>query len=327
MNMTSPDQQIRRLSLRDIRIFLTVVERGNLAKAANTLSVSRPVVSKSLANLERVLGVRLLDRNPQGVAPTSFGHALVRRGTAMLDELRQSVTEIRHLADPGSGELRIGASEYMAAGLISFVIDRLSRRFPALQFEVQLEDAIEQLRRRNIELVVTRLLSPQIDPDLQAEVLFHECVYVAAGPTNAHVGRRKVAFAELMAEPWILAHPEIVEDSPIVKAFRAAGHDLPPTTVLGLSLPLRNGLLATGRFLTIVPGSVLQFGAERRLLKPLPVDVPDWHLPVAILTLRGRSLTPLANMFIEEVRAAAKLVSRRPGARRPATKMKRLHKR
>ena len=86
--------------------------------------------------------------------------------------------------------------------------------------------------------------------------------------------------------------------------------------MLGLSLPLRNGLLATGRFLTIVPGSVLQFGAERMLLKTLPVDVPDWHLPVAILTLRDRSLTPLANMFIEEFRAAAKEMSHRPRPRK-----------
>lgn len=312
------DQQIRRLSLRDIRIFLAVIERGNLAKAANSLAVSRPVVSKSVANLERVLGVRLLDRSPQGVAPTSFGHALARRSAAMFDELRQSVREIRHLADPGSGELCIGASEYMAAGLISFVIDRLSRRFPALQFQVQLEAAIEQLRERKVEFVITRLLSPQVDADLQAEILFHERVYVAAGPTNKHVGRRKVALTELMAEPWILAPPEIVEGSPIVEAFRAAGHPLPPATVLGLSLPLRNGLLATGRFLTIVPGSVLRFGAERMLLKTLPVDVPDWHLPVAILTLRDRSLTPLANMFMDEVRAAATAMSQRPRVRRSA---------
>jgi DNA-binding transcriptional LysR family regulator len=318
--MITVDQLIRRLSLRDIRIFLTVVERGSLARAANNLSVSRPVVSKSIANLERTLGVRLLDRSPQGIAPTRYGHALMRRGTAMLDELRQSVMEIRHLTDPGSGELRIGASEYMAAGLISFVIDRLSRRFPALQFQVELAAAIEHLRERKVELVVTRLLSPQIDPDLEAEVLFHERVYVAAGPTNKYAGRRKVTLAELMAEPWILAPPEIVEGSPIVEAFRALGHALPPATVLGLSLPLRNGLLATGRFLTIVPGSVLQFGAERILLKALPVDVPDWHLPVAVLTLRNRSLTPLANMFIDEVRGVAKAMSHRSQARKPGSR-------
>ena len=320
MRIGTLDQQLRRLSLRDLRIFLAVVERGNLAKAASSLSISRPVVSKSVANLERVLGVRLLDRSPQGIAPTNYGYALIRRGTAMFDELRHSLDEIRHLAAPGSGELRIGASEYMAAGLVSYVVNRLSRRFPALHFQVELDGTIGKLRERKIELVVTRLLSPQVDPDLQAEVLFHERVYVAAGPTNKHVGRRRIAVRELIAEPWILAPPEVVEGSPLVEAFRAAGHSLPPATVLGLSLPLRNGLLATGRFLTIVPGSVLRFGAERVLLKTLPVDVPDWRLPVAILTLRDRSLTPLANVFIEEVRAAVGTMSHRSTGRRNKTR-------
>ena len=74
--MTTVDQLIRRISLRDIRICLTVVEQGNLARAASSLSISRPVVSKSVANLERALGVRLLDRSPQGIAPTSYGDGL-----------------------------------------------------------------------------------------------------------------------------------------------------------------------------------------------------------------------------------------------------------
>lgn len=315
--MDTVDQLVRRVSLRDLRIFLTVVERGNLARAASSLSISRPVVSKSIANLESALGVRLLDRSPQGIAPTSFGLAVIRRGIAAFDELRQGVREIRHLADPGSGELRIGASEYMAAGLVPAVIDRLSRQFPALQFHVELNAAIEQLRARKVEFVVMRLLSPQLDPELQVEILFHERVYVAAASTNKYAGRRKVALVELMSEPWILAPPEIVDGSPIVEAFRRLGHDLPPATVLGLSLPLRNGLLATGRFLTIVPGSVMRFGAERMLLKALPVEVPDWHLPVAILTLRNRSLSPLANLFIEELRAATTALAPAPRAKRP----------
>src|SRR5688500_3493539 len=127
MAMDPVDQLIRRVSLRDLRIFLTVMEKGNLAKAASSLSVSRPVVSKAVANLERTLGVRLLDRTPQRMVPTEFGRALFRRSITVFDELRHSMTELRYLADPSAGELRIGASEYMAAGLVPAVIDRLSR--------------------------------------------------------------------------------------------------------------------------------------------------------------------------------------------------------
>jgi DNA-binding transcriptional LysR family regulator len=305
------DQLSRQLSLRDLRMFLTVAERGNFAKAANSLAISRPVVSKSIANLERVLGVRLLDRSPQRVELTTFGHALFKRSSAVFDELRQSVSELKFLADPSSGELRIGASEYMAAGLIPAVIDRLRWTTPQAVFKLELDDAIGQLRNRKVEFVIARLLSPQVEADLDAEVLFHERVFVAAGPTSRWAGRRKVSLGELAKEQWILAPPEIVEGSPLVEAFGALGIATPQAKVLGLSLPLRNGLLATGRFLTIVPGSVLSFGAERMILKALPVELPDWRLPVALITLKNRTLSPPAHLFIEMTREMARPLARR----------------
>jgi DNA-binding transcriptional LysR family regulator len=313
--MDLTNQFIRRLSRRDLRMFTTVVEQGNLAKAATRLSISRPVVSKSISHLERTLGVRLLDRSPQGVELTAFGRALLKRSVVVFDELRQSVREIKFLADPTAGELRIGASEYMAAGLVPAIIDRLSRTNPNLQFKLALADAIERLRERDVEFVITRLLSQELDGDLDAEPLFHEKVFVAASPSNKWVRRRRVQLEDLVREPWILAPPKIVEGSPIVEAFRAKGLTMPQTTVLGLSLPLRNGLLAAGRFLTIVPGSVLKFGAERTLLKTLPVALPAWRLPVAIITLKNRTLSPLANLFIEQVREFAKPLAGRKHSR------------
>jgi DNA-binding transcriptional LysR family regulator len=247
------------------------------------------------------------------MVPTEFGHTFLKRSIAVFDELRHGIAELRYLADPGAGELRMGASEYMAAGLVAAVINRLSQRYPNCLFKIELDDAIGQLRERKLEFVVTRLLSRQIDSDLDAETLFYEQVFVAAGPANKWAARRKLSLSALRDEPWILAPPEIEEDSPIATAFRAIGSVMPQTTVLGLSLPLRNGLLATGRFLTIVPGSVLTFGAERMLLRKLPVALPSWHLPVAIITLKNRTLSPLAQSFIGELRHTAKPLSKRPG--------------
>src|SRR6266700_2696591 len=96
----------RRLRPRDLHIFLVVAEKGNMAKAAEQLAISRPVVSKTIAGLEHTLGVRLLDRTPHGVEPTLYGRALLKRCFAVFDELRQSVKEIEFLTDPNAGELR-----------------------------------------------------------------------------------------------------------------------------------------------------------------------------------------------------------------------------
>jgi DNA-binding transcriptional LysR family regulator len=129
---------------------------------------------------------------------------------------------------------------------------------------------------------------------------------VVAGKRNKWAARRKIALAELVDGPWILAPTELAPGSPVVEAFRANGLDVPRATVLGYSLPLRSSLLATGRFITMVPSSVLRFGAERSSLKVLSVNLPDLRQPVAIVTLKNRTLSPVAMRFIECARSAAK---------------------
>ena len=101
----------RRLKLRDLHAFLTAVQRGSMSKAARQLGVSQPAVSDAIADLEQALGVRLLDRRPQGIEPTMYGDALLRRSAAVFDELKQCIRDIEFLGDPTAGELRIGCPE------------------------------------------------------------------------------------------------------------------------------------------------------------------------------------------------------------------------
>jgi len=122
----------RRLKLRDLHILFAVVECGSMTRAAKQLSVSNPVVSKAIAGLEHTLGVRLLDRDVQGIHPTIHGRALLDRGLAAFDELRQAVKVIEALSDPTVGEVRIGSSVAIASGFIPAVVARLNRRFPRI---------------------------------------------------------------------------------------------------------------------------------------------------------------------------------------------------
>ena len=101
------DRQIgRRLKLRDLHVFLTVAQRGSMAKAAAELGVAQPVVSAVIAGLEHAVGVRLFDRSSRGVEPTLFGRALLKGGAVAFDELKQTVKQIEFLADPTVGEVR-----------------------------------------------------------------------------------------------------------------------------------------------------------------------------------------------------------------------------
>src|SRR5215472_11563944 len=95
----------RRIKLSDLHILLAVAQSGSMTKAAQELAVSHPVISRSIAQLEHILGVRLLDRNPHGIELTEFGRALLSRSHAAFDELHQGVKDIEFLSDPTAGEV------------------------------------------------------------------------------------------------------------------------------------------------------------------------------------------------------------------------------
>src|SRR5262249_18916351 len=172
------------LKLRDLDIFLAVVEMGSMGKAAKHLAVSQPVVSRAIAHLERELGVRLLDRTPQGVEPTVYGQTVLNRGLAVFDELRGSAKDIGFLLNPTNEELRVGSTHSIAGGLLPAVLDRLSAERPHITFQVKLGDAVllhyRDLRERNVDLLFGRVVETEED-DVNVEILFEDRLFVVAG--------------------------------------------------------------------------------------------------------------------------------------------------
>src|SRR5215468_7360841 len=223
----------RRIRLRDLHILLAVVQCKSLATAAQHLAISRPVVSKAIADLEHVLGVRLLERDRHGAEPTIYGAAL---------------SEILY----------------------------------------------RELNERNVDLLVAQRFGPLADGKLGFEIVYDDAYVVIAGAENPWVRRRRIKLAELMNESWALPPPEGVLGSIALKAFRASGLDYPRTTVF-IAAPAepRISLVATGRFLTIVPASALRFPTNRPDVKVLRIELQLPRMPVGIVTLRDRMLAPI----------------------------------
>lgn len=297
----------RRLKLRDLHILLAVVQAGSMAKAATQLAISQPAVWNAIADMERVLGVRLFDRSPRGVEPTRYGNALIKRSAAVFDELRQGVKEIEFLADPTIGEMRIGTSEPIAGVIISRVIDRLSRKYPRLVFHIMPGDTAllyRELRERNVDLIVARVRGTE--EDTNTEILHEDTFVVAAGAKNRWVSRRTLNLADLLGEPWILPPLDSWSGALVLEAFRASGLDLPQATVFTFSNSLRSNLAAAGRFLTVLPDYLMKSSAKHPLLKPLPVELAATRRQVGIVTLKNRTLSPVAELFIDCARETAK---------------------
>jgi DNA-binding transcriptional LysR family regulator len=298
----------RRLKLRDLHILLAVAQAGSMSRAADRLAISHPVVSKTIADLEDALGVRLLDRTPQGTEPTAYGRALLSCGTVVFDELRRGVQEIAFLSDPTVGELRIGSAAPYVEGLIPAVIARLAEQYPQIKFQITDTDAVTlcgMLRERKLDLVVGRVLSSIFGEDLISEFLFEDCMHVVAGTKSPWSRRRRIDLAELCGEPWLMPESDNIAMALISEGFRTAGLTPPAPQVVSNSVTLRVRLVETSRFIAILPDSTLRFGAGRLQIKILPVRLRMKAPPAVAISLKNRTPNPIARLFVDELRAFA----------------------
>jgi len=311
--MQMSDRIGRRMKLQDLHVLMTVLQVGSMGKAAQHLNTTQPNVSRSIADLEHAFGVRLLDRHRQGVEPTQYGRALLDCGVAVFDDLRQGVKNIEFLADPTAGEVRIGTIPPLAASFVSAVADRLSRRYPRILFHIVSKDTEalhHELSARSVDLLVTQRVGPLADEQLEFEKLYDDSYAVVAGAQSPWVRRRRIKLAELVNELWTLPPPESALGSVFLEAFRASGLSYPRTTMLTIPADVRISLLATGRFLSIFSTSRMKFPTTRPQFKVLPVELPLPPVPIGILTLKNRTLSPVTHLFIEHVREVAKPLAR-----------------
>jgi DNA-binding transcriptional LysR family regulator len=311
-----------RLKLRELHILLAVAERGSMAKAAHDLAVSQPVVSKTIADLEATLGVRLLDRSRQGIVPTPYGRALLRRSFAAFDELREGVKEIEFLTKPTTGDVRVGALVGAVAGLLPVVINQVRDRYP--RFTVRVTQLLtspavyETLRERTVDFIIGRILSRTHEKDLNVQVLFHEPLFIVTGAQSPWASRRKIGIGDLLDEPWILPEPHTEVGSHVAAVFQRSKVEVPRAAVVSNALEMYWALLATGKFLTVLPPSVLHFSVQRPPIKVLPVKLPVQFRPYGVVTLKNRTLSPAAQIVIDCAREVAKPLGRQEkhGARK-----------
>ena len=136
--------------------------------------------------------------------------------------------------------------------------------------------------------------------------LFEDELVVVAGANSRWFNRRKIDLADLVEERWILTEPGIWNHLLVAEAFATHGLEVPTISMRTLSVHPRTNLIATGDFIATLPRSVLRLYAERFSLKALPIDFPARPWPVSVITLKNRSLSPIAQRFLDCAEDVAK---------------------
>ena len=199
------------------------------------------------------------------------------------------------------------------AGLVPAIAEEFSKRHPGIRLEILLANpAVPQfpdLRERKVDLLLIRATGPLIDDDFYAEILFDEPFVAVAGAHSQWARKRRLALTDILDQPWVLPPYDSVPGALIQEIFRA--HDLPPPrpAVVTLSGQLTITLIEGGRFVGLIPMSVARFSAERRGVQILPMRFSTPRFAVSVITVRKRTLSPFAELFINCARESARLLA------------------
>ena len=296
----------RKLKLRDLHTLQVVSEFGSMAKASHQLGLSQPAISKAIAEMEQALGVPLLDRSSTGVQVTSYGRLMVDRARVIFDEVRQGVEDIRLMADPAQGEVRIGTTEALTV-LLADIIDRLSANYPRVTYNVSVSDTtslMRELRERDLDIVVTRWNARNAADDLLAEVFYDAPLEVLAHRRHPLMREAKLDLRDLANERWTLSPPDSFLGRMVGDVFHRHKVELPKAAVTSLSIYMRLTLLATDKFITMLPNSILRHPTDRSWLRALPVRINDTSGRIAAITLKHRRPRTTVDLFRQACRDA-----------------------
>ncbi|GAA1882994.1 LysR substrate-binding domain-containing protein [Paeniglutamicibacter psychrophenolicus] len=270
------------MDLRQIRYFLAVAAEGSFSRAANTLHMTQPPLSLAIGQLEKELGVRLLDRHPHGVSCTEAGAFLVTQGTQLLKRTRRIEDQLRDMGNGTAGQLQLAAVPSFSWSYLTPLLNRFSLEAPGSVVELSdptPQEALNQLAAGTIDIAIVatgnaKALQGAYENELSVTPL-QEMPLVAALPPSFRDAPDPIDMSSLMGETWLLPQlyprfpglPELVNE-----AWTKLGRH--PSRIRTVStLQTAIPLIAAGMGIGVMPDSVSQMAGShlvvRRFVQPI----------------------------------------------------------
>ncbi|NJD88472.1 MAG: LysR family transcriptional regulator [Betaproteobacteria bacterium] len=296
------------LKLRHLQLLVALDRFRHIGRVADSLSVTQPAVSRSLAEIESALGLRLFDRSPRGPTPTAYGEVVVRLARSVLADFDRTSDELSALASGVKGRTAVGAMVVATPVLLARSIALLKERSPqttVLVEEGDLAALMPHLRAGEIDLVVGRLEPAWASPDLETEALYNEPMVVVARPGHALARRRAVTWEDLSSQPWVVPPPWASMRKKLEQTFVRNRLEQPHDLVEAVSFLAIVSLVRERPAVAFMAQSVARAFAREKLVAVLPIAFRQPMPPVGIIRLRAARRTPSAEQLAECLRRVA----------------------
>lgn len=297
-----------RLRHRHIQCFLEVARRRSVGRAADALALSQPAVSKTLIELEEILGVALMDRSRRGVTLTEFGEVFQRHAAASMVALRQAVDSVAQVRMGGAASIRIGVLPTVAARLAPDAVLRFQQARTGVVVNLASGPnghLLDRLRGGDLDLVIGRLGAPEQMRDLAFVHLYSERVSVVVRPGHPLTRVAELDLARIADYTVLLPDQDAVTRPAVERLLIAGGVGDLPRRIETVSTTFGRSFTRATDAVWIISHGVAEPGLSEGTLVELPADTRDTSGPVGLTTRADTDPSAPLRLFMEAVRQAA----------------------
>lgn len=295
-----------RLRLRHLQCFLAVARLGRLRAAADALAVTQPAVTKTINELEEILGVKLFERSRKGVTLTPPAHAFLRHAAAAAQALGQAVDSVR--LESGRAPLRVGTLPTVTTGLLVPAIVRFHAQNPDITVCAVTgnnTELIRLLRAHEVDVAVARLSDPREMTGLSFEFLYAEPLALVVRPGHPLVKQRRATAQALERYRFVLPPAGTLIRHTAEGFLAAAGAARPEILAETISVSLARGLVLTTDAIWFTPPSAIAPDLQSGQLMRLNLDTTGTEEPVGLLLRTDTTPTAALASFLATLRHCA----------------------
>ncbi|EAO4384336.1 LysR family transcriptional regulator [Salmonella enterica] len=299
----------QRIRLRHLHTFVAVAQQGTLGRAAETLNLSQPALSKTLNELEQLTGTRLFERGRLGAQLTVPGEQFLTHAVKVLDALNTAGQALNRKEDASADVVRVGALPTDALGILPAAIGRFHQQQKSTSLQVATMNntmLLAGLKSGEIDLGIGRMSDPELMGGLNYELLFLESLKLVVRPGHPLL-QETITLSRVMEWPVVVSPKGTVPRQNAEALLQSQGCKMPAGCIETLSASLSRQLTVDYDYVWFVPSGAVKEDLRQATLVSLPVPTQSAGEPIGILTRVDIPLSTGAQMLIAAIRKSMPL--------------------
>ncbi|ECR5088698.1 LysR family transcriptional regulator [Salmonella enterica] len=299
----------QRIRLRHLHTFVAVAQQGTLGRAAETLNLSQPALSKTLNELEQLTGTRLFERGRLGAQLTVPGEQFLTHAVKVLDALNTAGQALNRKEDASADVVRVGALPTAALGILPAAIGRFHQQQKSTSLQVATMNntmLLAGLKSGEIDLGIGRMSDPELMGGLNYELLFLESLKLVVRPGHPLL-QETITLSRVMEWPVVVSPKSTVPRQNAEALLQSQGCKMPAGCIETLSASLSRQLTVDYDYVWFVPSGAVKEDLRQATLVSLPVPTQSAGEPIGILTRVDIPLSTGAQMLIAAIRKSMPL--------------------